>query len=231
MANAGVFMKKVSCASLAGCIWGWIRVSKFQNPLSTKLFVGISAKPIWRKISRNCWRTLSSGWTHPPLGGAPAPGTRLYCLNSASRQLPSCSISLVRSAAAFFRSSANLAPLPIVNVFHVSCFTSLRFLTSASSSLGGTDATSPALIAARYFRAVSSTASAFRTTIGTSPFSIASHFCCIACLKPMSDIVLSSFLKSARGTPAPGGTAAKACASGVPWARYASASAASLSAL
>lgn len=32
----------MSCASRAGCCWGWNRASKFQNELSTKLLVGIS---------------------------------------------------------------------------------------------------------------------------------------------------------------------------------------------
>ena len=152
-------------------------------------------------------------------------------MNSASRQLPSCNISFVRSDAAFLRSSAKDAPFVMVKVFHVSCFTSLRFLTSASSSFGGTDATSPALTAARKPFAMSSTLSALRTTMGVSPFSMASHFCCIACLKPMSEMVLSSFLKSASGMPAPDGTAAKACASGDPAVRYASASGLSFRAL
>ena len=40
--------KKVSCASRAGCCWGWKRASKFQNELSMKLLVGISVK-LWRK--------------------------------------------------------------------------------------------------------------------------------------------------------------------------------------
>ena len=50
-------MKKVSCASRAGCCCGWNNASKFQKELSTKLLVGISSKPIEKKISRNSLRT------------------------------------------------------------------------------------------------------------------------------------------------------------------------------
>jgi len=43
-------MKNVSCASRAGCCWGWNRESKFQNELSTKLLVGISENLVKTKI-------------------------------------------------------------------------------------------------------------------------------------------------------------------------------------
>ena len=50
---AGLERKKVSWASRAGWLYGWKSASKFQNEDSTNLWVGISLKPIWRKISRN----------------------------------------------------------------------------------------------------------------------------------------------------------------------------------
>jgi predicted small metal-binding protein len=62
----GCDMKKVSCASRAGCCCGWNSASKFQNELSTKLFVGISSKPMEKKISRNSLRTCEgepSAWS------------------------------------------------------------------------------------------------------------------------------------------------------------------------
>ena len=43
-------IKNVSCASRAGCCWGWNRESKFQNELSTKLLVGISENLTKTKI-------------------------------------------------------------------------------------------------------------------------------------------------------------------------------------
>ena len=46
--------KNVSCASRAGCCWGWNRASKFQNELSTKLLVGISLNLQRTLQTRNC---------------------------------------------------------------------------------------------------------------------------------------------------------------------------------
>ena len=43
-------IKNVSCASRAGCCWGWNKESKFQNELSTKLLVGISEKLLKTKV-------------------------------------------------------------------------------------------------------------------------------------------------------------------------------------
>lgn len=105
--------KKVSCASLAGCCWGWNRESKFQKELSMKLLVGISVKlhkaqssfcvsvckmvsftmivtathPISRKICLNCVRTFISGCRWPQSGATPR-ASKLYGLNFFSFQLP-----------------------------------------------------------------------------------------------------------------------------------------------
>mmetsp|Transcript_20937 Transcript_20937/g.52090 ORF Transcript_20937/g.52090 Transcript_20937/m.52090 type:complete len:301 (-) Transcript_20937:14-916(-) len=224
---AGVFMKNVSCASRAGCICGWIRVSKFQKPLSMKLLVGISAKPSCRKISRNCCRTFSSGCTWPPAGGAPAPGTRLYALNSSFLHDPSAIISLVRSAWALTRSRANLAPLAIEYDFHASCLTSFRFFTRFSSSFAGISV--PAATAARSATAVSSMASTLRSTRGSAPLTMPSHLTCMACLNPTSPTVTSTAALNSASVHPSAGTAAKACASGDPAVRYVSASGVSTS--
>mmetsp|Transcript_170189 Transcript_170189/g.413729 ORF Transcript_170189/g.413729 Transcript_170189/m.413729 type:complete len:217 (-) Transcript_170189:229-879(-) len=216
-------MKNVSCASRAGCICGWISVSKFQNPDSTKLFVGISANPSCRNVSRNCCLTFSSGWTCPPFGGAPAPGTRLYALKSASLQDPLMIISCVRSACAFFRSNANAAPLEMTYVFHASSLTSLRFLIRTSSSFCGTPHAAPfSWTAARCSRATSSTAAAFRSTLGSAPFSaltIPTHRHCIACLNPTSPTAASTLALNSASVHPSAGIAAYACASGVPRSR------------
>mmetsp|Transcript_32500 Transcript_32500/g.65218 ORF Transcript_32500/g.65218 Transcript_32500/m.65218 type:complete len:207 (+) Transcript_32500:370-990(+) len=69
---AGSLIKKVSCMSRAGCACGWNSASKFQNDVSTNLFVGISSKPISRKISLNWARTLSSGCSRPAPASCPS---------------------------------------------------------------------------------------------------------------------------------------------------------------
>jgi len=84
---AGWERKKVSWASRAGCCWGWKRVSKFQKELSTKELVGISSKPISRKISRKALLTLRSGWRWPDVGCVPS-ALKLYSLNVSVSHAP-----------------------------------------------------------------------------------------------------------------------------------------------
>ena len=65
-------MKKVSCASRAGWLWGWNSASKFQKDDSTNWLVGISQKPISNRILRNSARTISSGCRYPLSGSLPS---------------------------------------------------------------------------------------------------------------------------------------------------------------
>jgi hypothetical protein len=53
------------------CESTWKRASKFQKELSTYWFVGISSKPISRKVYRNSSRTLDKGWIAPTFKGTP----------------------------------------------------------------------------------------------------------------------------------------------------------------
>mmetsp|Transcript_13798 Transcript_13798/g.31294 ORF Transcript_13798/g.31294 Transcript_13798/m.31294 type:complete len:250 (+) Transcript_13798:404-1153(+) len=99
-ARAGVSMKNVSCASLAGCCWGWKSVSKFQKELSTHWFVGISSKPIWMRMLRISDLTFMSGWRLPPMLRAPQAFLKLRLLNSCSFQEPLRIMSDVISASA-----------------------------------------------------------------------------------------------------------------------------------
>ena len=69
----------MSCMSRAGCCCGTNMASKFQKPDSTKLWVGISAKPIWKKMPRSSSRTFSKGWREPPFVGIPS-ASKLYFL-------------------------------------------------------------------------------------------------------------------------------------------------------
>lgn len=91
-------MKKVSCASRAGCDCGWKSESKFQKLDSTHLLVGISLKPISNKILRNSARTLRSGCKYPPPTFSPN-AKKLYGLKGVVFHAPDSNISLVKSAA------------------------------------------------------------------------------------------------------------------------------------
>jgi len=115
----------VSCRSRAGCCCGTKRASKFQKEDSTKVFVGISSKPISKKMLRNSSRIFIRGWRAPTLGGIPI-ALKLYGLKVAFFQLPLscqhemscialgigylCSISTLMSVSCFLMSSVNSGP-------------------------------------------------------------------------------------------------------------------------
>ena len=109
--------------------------------------------------------------------------------------------------------------------FHVSCFTSLRFLMSASRSFPGISEALPAATSASWSLHVSSaTDSTLRSTRGSAPFTMPSHLLCIACLNPTSPTALLTLALNAASEHPSAGTAANACASGEPSTRYVSAS-------
>lgn len=130
-------MKNVSWASRAGCCWGWNNASKFQNELSTKLFVGISSNliynpinnklfimkliiwslqlrsfmsyPISKNIFLNSARTLSKGCKWPVSVEDPS-ASKLYFLNFFSFHAPFINKSLVNSVSNFSIFVAKFGP-------------------------------------------------------------------------------------------------------------------------
>mmetsp|Transcript_86671 Transcript_86671/g.269391 ORF Transcript_86671/g.269391 Transcript_86671/m.269391 type:complete len:217 (+) Transcript_86671:733-1383(+) len=134
-ARAGVSMKNVSCASRAGCCWGWKSVSKFQNELSTHWFVGISSKPMSNRMLRISERTFMSGWRLPPVHRAPLALVKLKLLNSCSFQDPLRTISAVKSARALLVPSANFSVLHTWNAVVLVGATSFLFFKASTASL------------------------------------------------------------------------------------------------
>lgn len=129
-------MKKVSCISLAGCCCGTNNASKFQNPVSTKLFVGISVNPSSKKICLNSCRTFIRGCKAPLGVGAPF-ALKLYGFRCAVFHAPVASISAVRSVSSLTNSLAYFGPLLTLNVIAFLGVTSFRFLRSASTFASG----------------------------------------------------------------------------------------------
>mmetsp|Transcript_1412 Transcript_1412/g.3780 ORF Transcript_1412/g.3780 Transcript_1412/m.3780 type:complete len:207 (-) Transcript_1412:285-905(-) len=134
-ARAGDCMKKVSCASRAGCCCGWKRESKFQKELSTHLFVGISSKPINNSICRISCFTFIRGCRCPPWHGIPLTFVKLMALKDSAAQVPLLHISAVM-AVSFFLTSVEKPSVGVVRkeVVFTSC-TNLRFFSWSIRSL------------------------------------------------------------------------------------------------
>ena len=94
-------------------------------------FVGISSKPISKKIWRNSWRTFMRGWKAP--AGVRAPfDLKLYGFNWTVFHAPLASISAVRSVSSFTNSLAYFGPFVTSKEMTFCRFMSFLFLRSAS---------------------------------------------------------------------------------------------------
>mmetsp|Transcript_20796 Transcript_20796/g.50879 ORF Transcript_20796/g.50879 Transcript_20796/m.50879 type:complete len:208 (+) Transcript_20796:840-1463(+) len=124
-------MWNVSCASRAGCCCGWNSESKFQKPLSTHRLVGISEKPISRKIWRNSLRALYSGCSTPPFGRWPS-ASRLSGLNVAVFHAPLASMAAVRSTTGATNVARKPAAFVTLYVLRLNLATSRRLVSAAT---------------------------------------------------------------------------------------------------
>mmetsp|Transcript_83534 Transcript_83534/g.258312 ORF Transcript_83534/g.258312 Transcript_83534/m.258312 type:complete len:329 (-) Transcript_83534:21-1007(-) len=149
-ARPGDSTKKVSCASRAGCCWGWKSVSKFQNELSIHWFVGISSKPISRRMLRISVLTFMRGCKQPPVQRAPLALEKLRVLKALSFHVPFRIISAVNSASALLPPRANFSVLHTRKAVVLVGATSFLFFRGSTASL-------PRLSRARRLACVSST--------------------------------------------------------------------------
>mmetsp|Transcript_15425 Transcript_15425/g.31194 ORF Transcript_15425/g.31194 Transcript_15425/m.31194 type:complete len:267 (+) Transcript_15425:645-1445(+) len=216
-AAAGCLMKKVSCASRAGCCCGWKRASKFQNEDSTYCCVAISSKPISRKISRNIARTFISGCSEPPTGGFPA-ASRLSGLKGCSRHVPLTSISCVRSVTALTPHEPNIVPGVTLRLLTVTAAIRLRFLSVVRASAGMAASWSPAASIAWSCCCTASTidATARFTTFTPSSLATSSHLFCTALARPTLAAGPAAAASLSCGMLPVPGTSAKTSASGLP---------------
>mmetsp|Transcript_30653 Transcript_30653/g.72311 ORF Transcript_30653/g.72311 Transcript_30653/m.72311 type:complete len:341 (+) Transcript_30653:866-1888(+) len=216
-AAAGCLMKKVSCASRAGCCCGWKSASKFQKEDSTYCCVAISSKPISRKMSRNIARTFISGWSEPPAGGFPA-ASRLSGLKAWSRHVPLTSISCVRSATALTPHDPNIAPGLTLRLLTVTAAIRLRFLSIARASAGMAASWSPAASTACSCCCTASTidATARLTTLAPSSLATSSHLFCTALARPTLAAGPAAAASLSCGMLPVAGTSANTAASGLP---------------
>ena len=95
----------------------------------THRFVGISSKPISKKICLNSCLTFINGCRAPLFAGAPR-ALKLYGLKVLFLQSPEYSISAVRSVSSLTIWVANLGPLLILKDIRFTIVTSLRFFKS-----------------------------------------------------------------------------------------------------
>ena len=101
--------------------------------LSTKLLVGISVKPICRKISRYSARTLSMGCRQPASAVLPR-ASKLSFLNGSVFHDPSASMSDVSSVLGLTITSAKFGPLLTLMLFTTFWTMSLRFFSTSTSA-------------------------------------------------------------------------------------------------
>mmetsp|Transcript_38534 Transcript_38534/g.96989 ORF Transcript_38534/g.96989 Transcript_38534/m.96989 type:complete len:205 (+) Transcript_38534:107-721(+) len=182
-------MKKVSWASRAGCCCGWKRVSKFQKELSIYLFVGISSKPISRKISRNWDLTFIKGWRAPMAGGIPME-FRLIFLKLSDFQPSPCNISAVSCVCCFLMLNAYSGPFVILKVFNFSGLIKFLLERLCASCFDGIF---PFLTSTNVLKVASSMILTILVIFFVFP-SIASHLDCLQTPKPIFQQVSSGSL-------------------------------------